>query len=139
MSMEWPKKVNVSCQLKDVTAKAAERENVQWKDWYCAPKATDEKAAQAARIAALEASVRSDRPAAAPLMNAPAFPVLGGAKGAPKGKVLCWGCNYSTMRESKAVTFRPLMNLDLLPFDDGIGCGQYHNHGTCNCSGSKSR
>ena len=83
--------------------------------------------------------MRSDRPAAVPLMNAPAFPVLGGAKGAPKGKVLCWGCNYSTMRESKAVKFRPLMKLDLLPFDDGIGCGQYHNHGTCNCSGSKSR
>ena len=103
-------------------------------------KAAEKDAAQAARIAALEASLRSapERPAVAPLTTVPSFPVLGGDKRAPKGKVLCWGCSHSTMKETKAVKFRPMMNLDLLPFDDGIGCGQYHNHATCNCGGAKS-
>ena len=70
------------------------------------------------------------------------MPVLGGAGisdpavKAPRAKT--WGCLHSTMPESKAAKFRPLMNLDLLPFDGGVGCGPFHNHGTCNCNSAKS-
>lgn len=45
-------------------------------------------------------------------------------------KPLAVGCQYSTMAPTKAKAFE-LMNLDFLPFDNGIGCAEFHNQGRC--------
>ena len=137
MSMEWPKKVNASCELGAVILEMVKRDNPKWHEWYYGPMGAEEKSRQAARLSALENEMAAKLNAK--LKPAPAMPVLSHDSVAVKfQRQKCWGCSHNVMTESKAVKFRPLMNLDLLPFDGGIGCGQFHNHGTCDCGGAKS-
>ena len=136
MSMQWPRKVNASTKLAAVIKDMVRRENHMWHDYYYGPMAAAREQRSAARLAALE-NART-----LPLAPAPAPPVLSDTGGlnfhAPQTRAKTWGCLHSFMSESKAVKHRDKMNLDLLPFDGGIGCGPFHNHGTCTCNSAKS-
>ena len=130
MSMQWPRKVNASTKLAAVIKDMVRRENHMWHDYYYAPMNAAREQRSAARLAALE-NARALPPAPAP-------PVLGETGAAPQAREKTWGCLHSFMSESKAAKHRDKMDLDLLPFDGGIGCGPFHNHGHCTCNNAKS-
>ena len=135
MSMQWSRKVNASKKLAAVISDMAKRENHMWHDYYYGPMAAAREQRSAARLAALE-NARTLPHAPAPPVLSEAGQLMAGA--APQVRAKAWGCLHSFMSESKAAKHRDKMNLDLLPFDGGIGCGPFHNHGHCTCNNSKS-
>ena len=136
MSMQWPRKVNASNKLAAVIRDMARRENPLWHDYYYGPMAAAREQRSAARLAALENARLPMAPTHAPPVLSEAGHMI--TSEAPQTRAKAFGCLHSTMPESKAVKFRPLMTLDLLPFDGGIGCGPFHNHGHCTCNNAKS-
>lgn len=116
--------------LEDGLKLYASRTHPKWLELYISKKHTSLSVSLAQRVAQLEqrpAAAAPPRERGAPRDAGPPAP----REPAPSASKVRPGCQYSTMSDDKFKQFKDTMNVDLCPFDNGIGCSDFLNYGQC--------